>query len=274
MATALLPRDSRSSENRSVGEVHRLVVTWQHPVSRDISPVGLLTFDGQEYVFAYLEGAPDVEGFRALLGFPEFSARYVSDSLFPLFAQRAMDPRRPDFERYVTELGLTETTATPWEQISRSTGARGSDTLQLFPAPRFDAGTWVCDFLVHGVRYLLEKDVTFAGEVREKYRPDQLETVLADLSPRDLLLVEHEKTNKRSENALLVGSVDGRPVGWVPNWLAKEVMRLQADGRLSFSVEQVNPIEAGWHMRIVARMHADCGQDFEFFTGDGWRTLA
>jgi len=234
----------------------------------------MLTFDGTEYTFAYLEGAPGVEGFSPLLGFPEFGERYVSERLFPLCAQRALDPRRPDFQRYVTELGLTEATASPWEQISRSTGSRGSDTLQLFPAPRFETDAWVCDFLVHGIRHLLTKDVTFAGEVQPKYEPDQLEVALMRLTAGDQLVVEHETANKYSDTALLIGSLTGQPVGWVPNWLAKEVLKLQADGRLTFLVEHVNPIDAGWHLRLVARMRAACEEDFEFFVGEGWRTLA
>jgi hypothetical protein len=239
-----------------------------------VSPVGLLTFDGSAYSFAYLVLAPEVEGFTPLLGFPHFKERYTSTELFPLFAQRAMDPRRPDFERYVTDLGLPASSATPWEQISRSTGARGSDTLQLFPAPMYEDDHWVCHFLVTGIRHLLEKDVTFRGSLRSRYSSPELEATLSELSEGSELWVEHEVTNRYSSTALLAGHPDGRPVGWLPNWLASEVLQLQADGKLAFVVDRVNPAEAGWHMRVVVRMQASCARDYNFFSGPNWQTLA
>ena len=77
MATATLPRESGFSGLRNSQEaVSRLVVTWQHPETREISPIGLLSFDGRKYTFGYLVSAPTVEGFRPLLGFPEFKLQY------------------------------------------------------------------------------------------------------------------------------------------------------------------------------------------------------
>lgn len=68
-----------------------------------------------------------MKDFRPLLGFPDLRGSYSSDELFPLFAQRAMDPRRPDYQRYVERLGL-EGEPGPWMQISRSQGRRQSRT--------------------------------------------------------------------------------------------------------------------------------------------------
>lgn len=273
MATATLPRESGASERRGgQGSVSRLVVTWQHPISRDISPIGLLSFDGHEYTFSYLVSAPSVEGFRPLLGFPVFEQRYTAQELFPLFAQRAMDPRRPDFHRYVRDLGLGED-ATPWEQIARSGGARGSDTLQLFPVPRYTGNGWTCFFLVHGMRYLLEKSVMVGEVAHAEYSAEELEKVLSGLRGGDQLRVEHETSNTFSAHSLLATTVDDDPVGWVPNWLAAEVLQLQSEGHLAFNVDHVNPSEAGWHMRLVIRMDADRSEDFQFFAGGTWETF-
>ena len=274
MDTATFPRDRGTSETIDEQEsISQLVVTWQHPILRDISPIGLLGFDGHEYSFAYLASAPDVVDFRPLLGFPDFERRYTSETLFQLFLQRAMDPRRPDFLRYVEDLGLSDD-ASPWEQISRSGGARGSDTLQLFPVPRFTGEGWTCYFLVHGTRHLLLKDVMVGESTHVKYSADELEQVLDSLSRGDNLQVEHEISNQFSKHALLATNVKGAPVGWVPNWLAAEVLQLQAGGLLSFEVDRVNPPEAGWHMRLVVKVVADCPEEYAFFTGPNWATLA
>jgi|JI6StandDraft_1071083.scaffolds.fasta_scaffold13360_4 hypothetical protein len=274
MATVTLPR-SGDADTTPVpsGRVQRLIVTWQHPESRDVSPIGILRYDGSEYTFEYLRTAATVSGFRLLLGFPELGEKYTSGELFPLFAQRALDPSRPDYQRYVADLGL-EDGATPWEQISRSSGAREGDTLQLFPVPRYTGEVWTCYILVHGMRYLLEKDVAFAGTIHEKYDPLHFEEVLEDLAIGDSLIVEHERDNKFSRHALLATTTGHEPLGWVPNWFAGEVFELQSSGALEFSVDRVNPPEAGWHMRLVARMDAKCGADFRFFTGENWLTYS
>ena len=108
-----------ASANRFNDLPQRFVVAWQHPDRRLIEPVGLLTCDGEAYRFAYIRNALHVQDFRPLLGFADLYRNYVSDGLFPLFAQRAMDPRRPDYQRYLDRLGL-EGEPGPLEQIARS----------------------------------------------------------------------------------------------------------------------------------------------------------
>src|SRR6266566_5922475 len=80
---------------RSTDVTRRLVVAWQHPVDRSIEPIGFLANDGAIYRFTYIRNALKVKDFRPLLGFADLRCSYSSENLFPLFAQRAMDPRRP-----------------------------------------------------------------------------------------------------------------------------------------------------------------------------------
>jgi hypothetical protein len=134
MAVLEMPAVS-TPQGRSGGVAQRLVVAWQHPVERLISPVGFLTYDGSVYRFMYIRNVLQINGFRPLLGFDDLHRSYSSAELFPLFAQRAMDPRRADYHRYIERLGL-EGDPGPWEQITRSQGRRQGDTLQLLPEPR------------------------------------------------------------------------------------------------------------------------------------------
>jgi hypothetical protein len=124
------------------------------------------------------------------------------------------------------------------------------------------------------MRHLLEKRVVVSGDLRSQYSEDDLEAVLSSLSDGDPLRVEHETSNKFSDTALLAITVAGDPVGWVPNWLAEEVMGLHRDGCLNFTVDKINPAQAGWHMRLVVRLNAHCPVDFNFFSGENWKTLA
>jgi hypothetical protein len=229
----------------------------------------VLSFDGGLYKFAYLDRAKAIDGFRPLLGFEDLDYSYESDGLFPLFAQRAMDPRRPDYGRYISELALDET-STPWEQIARSGGTREGDTLQLFPVPRFSDGAWKCFFLASGVRYLLKKSVMVDGVPRGSYEPEALEKLLNDLEPGDVLQLEAEPDNEWSRFALLVTTEGGEPLGYVPQLLVEALNVPHSDHKVHAKVEQVNPLEAGWHMRLLVEMTADLDASFEFFSEAKW----
>jgi hypothetical protein len=122
----------------------RLGVAWQHPETRSIRQVGLLWQDRAQYHFRYVRNVKDIDGFTPFLRFPGLRGTYSSERLFPLFAQRVMDPRRPDYEEYVRTLDLVRD-STPWEQLARSEGRRAGDAIMVFPEPSVepDGATWV-----------------------------------------------------------------------------------------------------------------------------------
>lgn len=96
VAVSALPRaDADHGPAPETGR--RLAVTWQHPDSRAIQPVGMLEHDGDRYHFHYIRRAQYVEDFRPFLGFPDLGRAYTSAHLFPIFAERVMDARRPDY---------------------------------------------------------------------------------------------------------------------------------------------------------------------------------
>lgn len=251
--------------------LQRLVVAWQHPVSRAISPVGFLSYDGHRYRFAYMRNAQRVPDFRPLLGFPELGSAYCSENLFPLFAQRAMDPRRADFHRYVESLGL-EGEPSPWEQITRSEGHRQGDTIQLLPEPTVTGGELTFSFLVHGIRHAHDGPKILAGRHVQVTRA-QVEHALAHLKPGDELLLAAEPGNPRNVLALMViGS--GVPVGYLPDLLTEDVHELVRRASVTVVVEHVNGPDAPWHLRLLARLRAAPVGDFRFFTGERWQPIA
>lgn len=243
--------------NRSGEVVQRLVVAWQHPGNRSINPVGFLTFDGKRYRFTYIRNALRIKDFRPLLGFADLHREYISADLFPLFAQRAMDPRRPDYQRYVERLGLGGDPG-PWEQITRSEGRRQGDTLQLLPEPTIAGDTLSGLFLVHGMRYL---------------QSEQAEAVLDRLQPGDELTLADEPDNPVNPLALQVLGLSV-PVGYVPDLLVEDMRVLMRQATVSVRVEQVNGPDAPWHLRLLVRMEATPAHGFRFFTGEQWTPLA
>lgn len=259
--------------DRSARAARRLVVAWQHPEDRCIEPVGFLSFDGREYRFAYIKNARRVKGFRPLLGFDDMDQTYSSGDLFPLFAQRAMDPRRPDYQRYVERLGLEGEQPGPWEQIARSQGRRQGDTLQLFPEPEVHGDELTCLFLVHGVRHVHKKPKILNGQIIEVTRA-QVEEALAGLRRGDPLGIVPEPQNDANAQAVIVMGTSTVPVGWVPDLLVADLHRLLSRADVSVTVEQVNGPEAPSHMRLLARLSAAPADDFRFFTDERWEPLA
>ena len=270
MSSATLPRDGETLSRVAGPPAHKLIVSWQDPSSRAMIPIGVLEFDGDVYSFAYLQKASELTGFQPLLGFPELQKRYESAELFALFAQRAMDSSRPDFDRYISELGLTDDASTPWEQISRSGGSSEGDTIQLFPVPRYQGGEWRCHFLAAGVRHLLKKSVPIAGEHVGPYKAEELEDLLSSLSPGDQLSLISEPTNDWTSLALIVATDSSRPVGYVPTMLLDAISEPHQNGLIDVCVSKVNSLEAGWHLRLIVELTAHLEPEFEFFKGDDW----
>jgi hypothetical protein len=254
------------------GAARHLIVTWQHPTTRSISPVGRLDFDGVTYSFSYIRNALTVDNFRPLLGFPDLRQRYASDSLFPLFAQRAMDPRRPDYVRYVHRLGL-EADTSPWEQITRSGGRREGDALQLMPVPTTVDGRLTALFLANGVRHMVDND-QMVGETVVRLSRDQLEATLDALHVGDSLRLVTQPTNQANSRAVLITTMDDTPVGFVPNLLLDDLHAVSELSPLEVRVAVVNGPDAPWHLRLLVRLTAPGAGDYRFFAGDNWEPLS
>jgi hypothetical protein len=239
--------------------VQRLAVAWQHPVERRISPVGLLDYDGVTYRFRYLRRALETAGFRPFLGFPEWDREYISDRLFPMFAERVMSPRRPDYPTYLRTLDLPDDPS-PMEVLARSEGRRVGDTVQLFPEPTVQPnGRTTCRFLVHGIRHMLRAD-------------PGVEDKLARLSVGGRLVLVDEPTNPYNPRAVLTSSVDGQRIGWVPDLLLDYVHTVLETGSVTVVAEHVNGPEAPFHLRVLARLDAQVQIGYRPFTGPEWET--
>lgn len=251
--------------------LHRLLVCWQHPATRAIEPVGVLSYAGKLYQFQYLVRAAEVDGFPGLLGFDDLTGTYVSEELFPFFSQRVMDPRRPDYQRYVTELSLTGED-TPWELLARTHGKREGDTILVFPVPHAEERGWQCSFLVHGIRHMMRKSVSVDGEDRGSYSSDEMELMLESLRAGDQLLLSPEPTNAWSETAVLVLDDARRPIGYVPDLLAPAVSAALQAGEVRLTVERTNPRAAGWHLRVLAKLEVTTETTFNLLDDPTFET--
>jgi len=183
-----------------------------------------------------------------------------------------MDPRRPDYQRYVERLGL-EGEPGPWEQIARSQGRRQGDTIQLLPEPIVNKGELTCLFLVHGIRHAHEGPRSLDGHEIRVTR-EQVETALAQLRPADELRLAREPGNPPINPLAIMVIGSSIPVGWVPDLLAEDVHSVMQHANVTVTVEHVNGPDAPWHMRLLARLRAAPDRHFRFFAGERWIPLA
>lgn len=232
----------------------RLAVTWQHPRTRTYHAVGLLAQAEHQYRFDYLAASAEVLGPRRLLGFPDLDRSYGSHALFPLFAERLMDPARPDRPRLLDALSL-DALATPMEVLARSGGRRTGDTIELLPEPEVDADrTTSCLFLVHGTRHVEGADAEIDGLVRGQ----------------ELLLVD-DPTNPVNTMAIRVEGRPSGPLGWVPDPLVEYVRYVRRRGHAILRVERANPADVGPHLRLLVHLSGTVESGYEPFGGPMWR---
>ena len=247
-----------SFTDRAVGQ--RLAVAWQHPGTRRITAVGLLTCGESSYSFSYLRSAADVEAFQPFLGFPDLARRYEANALFPLFAQRVMRASRPDFSRYRQALHL-EADASDWSILGRSQGQREGDGIRVFPEPFVDAaGGTTSTFFVSGLRHRMLQD-------------PRVSRALHALIPGDRLTLIDEPTNLEDARALLVAEGAGLTLAWVPSVLLSYVHAVRSMAEASLTVVGTNGPDVPPTYRLLVNLRGTAATGYRPFDGPEW-TLA
>lgn len=210
----------------------RLLVTRRNPETTGYEAVGELERSEDGYSFTYCPGVT-----RPLHGMPDLAKTYISDELFPLFKHRVISPRRADHDDYLQDLNL-DPSASPFEVLARSGGRSAVDTYELTPIP--EVGPVDILFLVHGIRHL-----------------DPLEQeAVSQLKPGDELDLQPQPDNPHDAQAVLV-SRSGCRLGYVPAPLTSYLSKIMAhDHDHELRVERLNPLAAGFHMRLLVRV---CG---------------
>lgn len=222
----------------ATGALETLIVTWQNPKTRTYYRIGVLAHDaqGDTYTFEYVDGVDSVADFTPLVGLESTSAIHTSTKLFPVFAERIMDDRRPSFDEWLRALH-TDKHASPMEILARSHGKRGSDTLQLFSLPEpLPDGRAQDKFFVHGVRHLIGAS-------------DRIDT----LDPGQGLDVIDDASNVVDSRALIVAA-DGTKLGWVPGPLLSYVHSLRNSEGWRCTAVQTNPASSGSHQRLLVQV--------------------
>jgi hypothetical protein len=238
-----------------------LFVSWQDEDTRRILPIGRLVRDGNVFEFAYINSALKAQeyGFEPLLSFPELGRVYRSASLPPLFENRVMPRSREDFGAYVEALGLAPEHAEPFSVLARSGGRRATDHLEVFAPPALTGELAEGLFLARGIRHIPNAERVVATSVRRD----------------DRLVVRADPTNAANKLALALETVGQAMIGYVPDYLAMELGRLQASCTdLVVRVAQVNLDPAPVHHRLLCHFTYPIELGRQLFRGSEYAPIA
>ena len=228
-----------------------LFVAYQDALSRTWTPVARLTHDGKYYHFAYTDGAKKMPNFVPFGRMVKLDADYVSEKIFPLFANRLLPKSRPEYNEYLSWLGLSEVSHDALEELARTGGLRATDTLELIPCPEpTSSNQYEVYFFCRGLRHL----------------PPETEVRSLTLNKGDQLYLMQDIQNSSDEMALILRT--GGPVtlmGYVPRYYSAEFSRLISivGGKaVEVIVEKVNP-DAPIQYRVLCKLTAPWPAQFQ-----------
>ncbi|MGC0053692.1 HIRAN domain-containing protein [Brucella pituitosa] len=205
------------------------LLNWQDPETRAWHAVGKLFELDSFYIFAYTHGALQSKNFVPFGNLNETNSYYVSNELFPIFANRVMNSKRPDYVRYATWAGLDSREKTdPLKLMARMGGAKATDSLQVYQIPERDAdGNYKTTFFTHGLSHLPEDAQNKANLLKER---EQLYPLLDVQNPYDPSAVALRSNDPSSL------------IGYCPRYLARDIseLALSISSGLEITVRRVN----------------------------------
>ena len=246
-----------------------LYLAWQDSwKTRAWFPVGRLdvSLDTPRYRFRHVKGAERARktgGFKVVPGFANLREDYWSPELFPVFRNRVMSPRRPEFEGYLRGLDLDPaSSADPAAILSVDGGRRVTDSFEVFPKlVKGKDGSFVCRFFLHGWRH-----TNLAAR-------DRLEA----MKPGESLHVTLELTNPTGKPAVQIQTQDYHLLGWAPRYFVHDLMMAMAEspGEYEAKVVRTNEHLLPQSQRVLIEMRSRwekhepmSGKEFQPLTGD------
>jgi hypothetical protein len=219
-----------------------LYVFWQNPESRRWFPIGILSrTPSGGFEFVYTKGARNASGFVPFGPMIDLSKRYRASDLFPVFANRMLSSKRPEYKRFIQWIAAEKHDNDPLVILSRTGGRRATDTLVVYPKPeRNEKDEFDLLFLCHGISHL----------------PKDAADRVCTLKEGDVLYPMLDIRNPHDPNAIALRTDDpAHLIGYVPRFFAKELrvcIEASRPGDARLSVVRVNP-DAPLQLRLLCR---------------------
>ena len=238
-----------------------LYLAWQDPQSREWLTVGKLTVEGKIYRFVYTKGATRSSNFIPFGSLQPLHEVYKSPNLFPLFTNRLISSKRPEYADFLRWLDLREDEADPLVILARTEGVRETDSLTVFPCPEPDPeGKYVVHFFSHGVRHLL----------------DEARVRIAKLYAGERLYLMPDPQNPFDSWAIALRTGDPASiVGYCPRYISRDFLEVLANNpdAVQVQVKRVNT-DAPIQLRLLCTLTAKWPEKFKPCSSEDFAELA
>lgn len=220
-------------------------LAWKSPDLGEWHVVGLLGQRNDRYTFNYTRGAQSSSKFITFSGMSDIGKTYISAELFPLFKNRLLSSRRPEYPNFIKWLGLDENVS-PIDVLGRSGAIRVTDQLQMFKKVDVDEnGDFEYIFFAHGLRHLC----------------DSASERVSNLAPGEKLRLCSDHQNANDDRAVLIRADDpAEIVGYCPRYLAGNVKNLlEKDSASVDVVVEALAKEAPANYQLMCRLKGNAG---------------
>lgn len=186
-------------------------VAWRSLKNGSWHVVGQLTENSNNescsFTFRYTYGALSCDDFIPFSGMQDLYRTYNSRELFPLFTNRLLSSKRPEYPVFIQWLGLDDD-AGIIDILGRSGGLRGTDQLQMFQRVEFRKdGSFEHIFFAHGLRHLSEG----------------AQSRVSCLKNGEQLYLSLDCQNPTDEDAVIIRAENpAQIVGYCPRYLAND----------------------------------------------------
>lgn len=186
---------------------------------------------------------------------------YISTELFPIFANRVMNERRPEFQRYSDWSDMrSPQLSDPLLLMARMGGSRATDTLQVYPVPeKREDGLYRTSFFCHGLSHM----------------PSQVQEMTHTLVVGQQLFPMFDVQNPFDHGAVALRTSDpASMIGYCPRYLAPDLKLLagQSSNSLAIRVQRVNH-DAPVQFRLLCEAVSKWPKDFSPCDDDDHRTI-
>jgi len=246
--------------------MRKLYIAWQDPVERRWYPVGRLTFEDKVYRFVYTKGAEKAQNSKRFIPFgrlKDLRVPYESNELFPLFANRLLSEKRPEYENYIKWLKLDKNFHDNRQlaMLAITGGGRGTDSLEILPCPLpTSKGEYEVIFFSHGLSHLEKSILELVNKLKSGDRLFLMFDVQNLYDPRAITL--------RTDDPVII-------VGYCPRYLTKDfsdILEKCGNSIPQVSVEQVNT-DAPLQLRLLCKLNSPWPDSFQPCSGELFEPL-
>lgn len=246
--------------------MRKLFIVWQDPEKRRWYPVGRLSFEDGIYRFNYTKGALQAKKTKRFVPFgrmQDFNVTYESEELFPLFANRLLSEKRPEYQDYVKWLQLEQDSLGNKQlaMLAITGGMRRTDSLEILPCPiPTNDNKYEVLFFVHGLSHIDKNNINCVNNLKKG----------------DRLFFMLDVQNKFDATAIILRTDDPVAlVGYCPRYLTKDfytILKKCGASIPNITIEQVN-LDAPLQLRLLCKFSAPWPKSFQPCSDDPFEPL-